>query len=431
MTRFLLTVLVVLTAVSCSKKNDAASETEQQPDVIVFTGATIIDGEGGDPIHDGVIVVRNGRFDIIGSMASTTFPANAETHDVSGRFIVPGIINGHSHVGETKGIEGGHYSKENVLDNLRIYARYGVTTVVSLGGDGPDAEPYRYVNDSSAGDHARLFIAGAIVNGTTPEETAAVVDANAVMGVDIMKIRVDDNLGTSLKMSPENYQAAIARAHERGYKLAAHMYYLDDAQRLVDAGADMLAHSVRDVAVTEPFIKQVISKGVSYCPTLTRELSTFVYESTPEFFTDPFFTREYDSATVAPLKDVKRQRDVQQSKSAATYKKQLAIARRNLKTLSDSGVPIVFGTDSGVPTRFIGYFEHVEMAMMREAGLTPMQIIVSASGHAAEQLGLKGLGAIKSGNRADFLILDANPLADISNLRRISAVYIGGKAVSR
>lgn len=122
---------------------------------------------------------------------------------------------------------------------------------------------------------------------------------------------------------------------------------------------------------------------------------------------------------------------MQHSKAAATYRAQLPVAMSNLKTLSDAGVPIVFGTDSGVPTRFMGYFEHVEMSMMREAGLTPMQIIVAASKTAAEQLELRDLGAIKPGNWADFIVLDADPLQDIQHMRQIKAVFIGGNEVPR
>lgn len=431
MNRVSLYLIVVVMLASCSGKPVTDPGTGK---VLVFTGATIIDGEGGEPIRDGIITVRDGRFEIVGSLAASQVPAGAETHDLQGKYIVPGVINAHGHVGETKGIEGGHYSKDNVLDNLRIYARYGVTTVVSLGGDGPDAESVRDAIDPQEHDttgtiHARLYIAGAVITGNSPEEAIAVTDSNAHLGVDIMKIRVDDNLGTSQKMPENIYRAVINRSHELGFKLAAHMYYLDDARKLVDAGADVLAHSVRDQVIPAEFIGILKMRKVPYCPTLTRELSTYVYADTPSFFADPFFTREYDSATVAPLKVLSRQEQVRQSKAAQTYKSQLPVAMQNLKNLSDAGAPIVFGTDSGVPTRFMGYFEHIEMTMMREAGLTPMQIIVSWSKTAAEMLGLRDLGVIKPNHRADFVVLDADPLENIDNMRRIQAVYIGGNEV--
>ncbi|SHH52232.1 Imidazolonepropionase [Chryseolinea serpens] len=417
--------LLFIAAMACKRPE----QTSQS--FTAYTGATIIDGSGSTPIQDGVLLISNGRVVAVGTKENVKIPEHATVHDVMGKTIIPGLINAHGHVGDVKGIEGGHYSKENIIDNLSIYARYGITTVVSLGGDKPEAEMLRAVNDTTNTAHARLFIAGEIINGKTPEEAMAVADSNHHMGVDIMKIRVDDNLGTSPKMPEEIYRAAIKRAHELGYKMATHMYYLDDARKLLDAGSDMMAHSVRDLPVDDAFIQLIKQKKACYCPTLTRELSTFVYEDTAEFFSDPFFLREYDTTTIKPLLDPARQKKMRDSKSAQTYKKQLPVAKANLKILCNQDVPIVFGTDSGVPTRFIGYFEHIEMSMMADAGLTPQQILLSATKNPAEYLGLKDVGTLVPGHWADFLVLDADPLSDIKNLREINAVFIAGHEVSR
>lgn len=422
----LLCLVVILILVVACKDGGQSGKS-----VTAYTGATLIDGSGSFAISNAVLLVKDGRVLSVGSKESVAIPEGASVVDLSGKTIVPGIINSHGHVGEAKGIEGGHYSAENVEDNLKIYARYGVTTVVSLGGDKKEAEAFRAVNDTTSTGHARLFIAGDIITGNTPDEAVAVVDRNHALGVDFMKIRIDDNLGTATKMSEEVYRAVIARSHELGYKIASHMYYLDDARKLLDAGTNMMAHSVRDKYVDDTFISTMKEKQIPYCPTLTRELSTFVYGDTAEFFSDPFFTREYDSATIQPLKDPARQKQIANSTSAKTYRQQLPTAMANLKLLSDRGVPIVFGTDSGVPTRFMGYFEHIEMKMMAEAGLTPMQIIVSATKDAALHMGLKNLGALTPGNFADFIVLDADPLKDIDNMRKISSVYIGGVVVKR
>jgi imidazolonepropionase-like amidohydrolase len=408
---------------SCKNKKPADSS------YTAFIGATIIDGTGSEPIHDGVLLIQNGRITKVGSRQEVEIPDGATIRDIEGKFVVPGIINGHGHVGNTKGIEGGHYSTENIIDNLSIYARYGVTTVVSLGDDGPEAVPLRAVKDTSNAPRARLFIAGKVITGKTPEEAVAVIDSNDSMGVDFMKIRVDDNLGASTKMTEDVYRAVITYSHQKGYKIATHMYYLDDARKLLDAGTDLLAHSVRDLPVDDAFIRLLKEKKVGYCPTLTRELSTFVYGDTAGFFTDSFFIREYDSVTILPLKDPSRQKQISSSASAQTYKKQLPTALANLKKISDAGIPIIFGTDSGVPTRFMGYFEHIELSMMAEAGLTPMQIIVSASKSPAEYLGLKDLGTLSAGHWADFLVLNDDPLDDIKNMRTIAEVYVGGNLV--
>ncbi|WP_336516388.1 amidohydrolase family protein [Pollutibacter soli] len=408
-----------------------SKEKPSKNPVIVFTGATIIDGSGGEPVKDAVMVVSGGMVLAVGSKDDVEIPENAEQINLSGKTIIPGIINGHGHVGDVKGIEGGHYSAENVVDNLSIYARYGITTVVSLGNDKKEAEAFRSIKDSLPADRSRLFVAGAIINGKTVQEAFAVIDSNAKMGVDIIKIRIDDQLGTGTKMPEEIYRDVITRSHELGYKVASHMYYLEDAKKLTEAGTDLLAHSVRDLPVDSLLIKEVKERGVGYCPTLTREISTFIYEDTPSFFSDPFFRMEYDSAIIKPLLDPAKQDAMKKNVAGQTYKKQLPVAMANLKTMQDNNIAIVFGTDSGVPTRFIGYFEHVEMDMMQQAGLTPMQIIVSATKNAAEKLGLKNLGTLSAGHWADFLILNADPLTDIKNVKQIDAVYIGGKKVNR
>ncbi|CAN5498877.1 amidohydrolase family protein [soil metagenome] len=418
-----LLLLLLLFVIACNSR-----ETSNQP-YIAFVGATLLDGSGSDPIQDGVLLLQNGRIAAIGAKGSVSIPEGSTINDVSGKFIIPGLINGHGHVGDVQGIEGGHYSTQNVIDNLSIYARYGITTVVSLGGDKQEAVPLRAVNDTTSTQRARLFIAGEVISGNTPEEAISVVEDNHHMGVDFMKIRVDDNLGNTSKMGEEVYRAVIDRSHELGYKISTHMYYLEDSKKLLEAGSDMLAHSVRDLPVDDAFIQLIKESKVSYCPTFTRELSTYVYGDTADFFSDPFFRKEYDQQTIQPLLDPARQMQVRNSQSAQTYKQQLPTAMENLKTLSDLGVPIIFGTDSGVPTRFIGYFEHLEMVMMAEAGLTPMQIIVSATKNVAEYLDLKDLGTLSSGRWADFIILDADPLNDIRNLRQISGVYIGGDEV--
>jgi imidazolonepropionase-like amidohydrolase len=418
-----ISLFLIFALAACQQKEQSTSS------IIALTGATIIDGSGGPPLSDGVLLIDKQKIVAVGSKEAVEIPEGATIIDASGKTIVPGIINAHGHVGDTQGIEGGHYSRENVIDNLAIYARYGVTTVVSLGGNNAEAAPVRAVNDTAVVGHARLFMAGEVITGTNPQEALPVIDRNHEMGVDFMKIRVDDNLGTSEKMSEEVYRAVIKHAHELGYRIATHMYYLDDAKKLLVAGTDMLAHSVRDVPVDEAFIEQLKASGIGYCPTLTREISTFVYEDTAAFFSDPFFLREYSAELIQPLLSPERQAQVKDNKNGQTYKEHLPIAMANLKTLSDRGIPILFGTDSGIPTRFMGYFEHLEMEMMAEAGLTPMQIIVAASRDAAKYMGLKDLGTMTAGNYADFLILNANPLENIRNMREIEGVFVGGVEV--
>jgi imidazolonepropionase-like amidohydrolase len=396
--------------------------------LVAFTGATIIDGAGGEPFADGVLLVRGGRIEAVGAAGDVAVPAGAERVDLSGRTVLPGLINAHGHVGGTRGLESGHYSEDNVVDHLRLYARYGITTANSLGDDGDAAIAVRAAEDAPDLDRARLLFAGPVVGARTAEEARAQVDEIAAMEPDFIKIRVDDNLGAGRKMPPEAYRATIEAAHAHGIRHASHLFYLDDAKDLLASGTDLVAHSVRDQPVDEQFIDLLIDNEVCYCPTLTREISTFVYESEPEFFADPFFLAEADPAVIEALKDPARQARYRGAGPDA-YKQALQVALANLKAVVDGGATVAMGTDSGPPARFQGYFEHLELELMAEAGLTPMQIIVASTGDAARCLGLTDRGTLSPGKLADFVVVTADPLADITNTRTIESVWISGNRV--
>ena len=219
----------------------------------------------------------------------------------------------------------------------------------------------------------------------------------------------------------------------RGLRVAAHMFSLAEARGLVATGVDIVAHSVRDRDVDAAFIAEMKKRGTFYIPTLTREVSVFVYESTPAFFSDPFFLRgrplyQRDMDT---LSDPARQQQIRQDKSAQAIKTALVQANRNLKLLSDAGVTIALGTDSGAGVgRFQGYFEHVEMEMMVQAGMTPMQVLVAATGAAARASALNDVGTIAAGKAADLVVLRADPRQDIKNTRQIHSVWIGGRRLA-
>ena len=312
-------------------------------------------------------------------------------------------------------------------DQLQVYAHYGVTTVFSLGGDGEAGVRVRDRQTEPGLDRARLFVAGRVVTGTTPEDAAQQVAQVVDRRADWVKIRVDDNLGTTPKMSEPVFRAVIEESHKRGKRLAAHLYYLADAKALLRAGTDLLAHSVRDKEVDDELIALLKARDVCYCPTLMREVSTFVYENRPDFFDDSFFTRHADPAVLSALEDPAYQQRMRESKSAQQYKIALDMAKRNLKTLSDAGVRVAMGTDTGPAARFQGYFEHRELELMVDAGLTPMQALVSATGDAARcmQVGAE-LGTLQPGKWADFVVLASNPLDDIKNTRTLESVWVAG-----
>jgi len=391
----------------------------QTPGTRVFTGLTLIDGTDRPPVAGATVVVRDGRVVAAGPASTVRIPAGAEQIALDGKTVIPGLINAHGHVNDPK--------------DLRTYAAYGVTTVFSLGGEGPAVFAARQEQGNNATlDRARVFVAGPVLNPSTPTEARTQVAGVKAQNVDIVKIRVDDNLGTTQKMPPEVYRAVIDEAHRLGLRVAAHLFYLADAKSLLAAGADLVAHSVRDTEVDAEIIAALKAKGVCVSPTLMREVSTFVYESTPAFFTDPFFLAHANKEWVRTLQEPTRQQAMRASTSAQRYKAALDVAKRNVKRLADAGVPIAMGTDTGPTGRFQGYFELMELELMVDAGLTPRQVIASATRDAAKCMKLeRELGTLEAAKWADFVVLDASPLDDIRNVRRIAAVYVAGNRVPR
>ncbi len=396
---------------------------------IAFTGARIIDGRGGPPIEKGTVVIAGGRISAIGS-AAVPVPEGAKRIDASGKTIMPGLVNAHGHITDVQGFKASPelYTAGNVKRQLGVYGRYGITTVFSLGGDG---EAAIRVRDEAPPGIARLYLAGPVVSAAAPDAARRQVDANKAMTVDLIKIRVDNNLGAGKKMPAEAYRAVIDQAHKDGLKVAAHIFYLQDAKDVLEAGADLIAHSVRDQPVDAPFIDRLKSRSVCVCPTLMREVSTFVYETRPAFLDDPFFTREADAAAIAGVQTAQHQA-ANRTPAAARYKAGLETAKANLKRLKDAGVRIAMGTDSGLLARFQGYFEHLELEQMVSAGLTPMEAIVASTSDAARCMDVADrVGALAPGLEADLIVLGRNPLDDIRNTRSLESVWIRGVELAR
>ena len=425
--RFGFLVVLSLAVASCAAPEP--EPLEPTPALTAFTGARLIIGSDETVIENGTLLVRNGRIEAAG--AAVDVPADAHQVDVSGKTIIPGLVNAHGHVNDVRGLQSdpSFYTEDHIESQLGLYARYGVTTVFSLGGGGPAGVSVRDRQGLDL-DRARLYLAGPVITADSPEQAMERVNAAADMGADLIKIRVDDNLGAGQKMPPDIYAAVIDAAHERGLRLAAHLYYLDDAKGLLEAGADLIAHSVRDEAVDDQLVTLLMENDVCYCPTLMREVSTFVYESRPEWFDDPLFLKEADPAVVQELESPGYQERVRNNRTTPIYKAALQRAQTNLKALDDAGVGIAMGTDTGPAGRFQGYFEHGELELMVEAGLTPLRTIVASTGEAARCMRVDDeLGTLEPGKWADFIVLNANPLDDIRHTRDIESVWIAGNPV--
>jgi imidazolonepropionase-like amidohydrolase len=402
-----------------------------QTPAVALTGARLIDGTGNPPIEQATIVIANGRIESVGPASAARIPAGATRVDMAGKTIVPGLINAHGHLNADPS---SRPIRDKLAGQLRIYADYGVTTVVVLGAgenDLADAVALREAQSHGALERARVFVAGASLRDLkTADEARARVNAFADAKADLIKIHIT---GGPMDMTPAVYGALIEQAHKRGLRVAAHLFYLKDAKGLLDKGVDVIAHGIRDQPVDQAVIAEIKRRNVGYIPTLTRDLAQFVYETTPPYFTDPFFLRHVDvyKREMTLLSDAAMQEKTRNNKDAQANKPALQQGSQNLKTLSDAGIQIAMGTDSGTNRgQWQGYFEHVELELMVKAGMTPMQALVAATGGAARVMKLDQLGTIQPGRQADLLVLNANPVSDIRNTRQIHSVWIGGRQLT-
>jgi imidazolonepropionase-like amidohydrolase len=391
--------------------------------------------------------VENGRIRWVGSVQNLKAPASAQVIDLNGKYVMPGLINLHCHIGDTVGLDQNakYFTPENVEKDLKTFASYGVTSVLSLGTDKDSIFGIRDAQRKGRPSEARVFTAGQgfVFNGgygglvginqglSSVAEVDAAVGAQAAKHVDVIKLWLDDHLGTKKKMPYDMAKAIIDSGHKRHLKVISHIFYLKDAKQMVDDGVDGLAHSVRDMPVDNALITSMKAHGTwQMAGTLSREASMFVYAQTPAFVSDPFFTRSVSPQVLSELKSPKHQQGAREEHGFAQFPQYLHTAEMNLKTLVNAGVKYGFGTDSGPPGRFEGYFEQWELELMVEAGLTPIQVITAATGSAAQFLGADDLGTLKANKWADLVVLSKNPLESIKNSRTIEAVYIAGNKVN-
>ncbi|WP_129791484.1 amidohydrolase family protein [Sphingosinicella sp. CPCC 101087] len=418
-----------------------------EPGGTVLTNFTLIDGTERPPVPDAAMIIGgDGRIAWVGPATQLQAPAGSETIDLAGQYVIPGLIDLHVHLAISDGLatDPALLTPENIERDLRTYAAYGVTAVQVMGTDRDDIYAIRDAQRTGRPESARIFTSGQgiVFEGgyggapgvnrpvSTPEEAAAEVDRQAANGADFIKFWVDDELGTMPAMPPEISAAVIEAAHRHGLRAIAHIFYLEDAKRLVEQGVDGLAHGVRDRPVDAELIEAMRDRGTwQVAETLSREASMFAYGEPAPFLGDPFFTRSVRPEVLARLRSPEHQARIASNPHFHDFPRFLEMAKTNLRRLADGGVRIGFGTDSGPISRFPGYFAHWELQQLVDAGFTPAEAIRMATGQAAEFLRAEDLGTLEPGHWADLVVLEADPLADISNSRTIRSVYIAGRPV--
>jgi len=401
---------VVLGAlVACSGPAPPTSG-EAQP-AIFFSGARLLVGDGSVIDNATFTVEGDGRFGLVGATGAVTVPAGTATIDLAGLTVMPAILDTHTHLSR---------DREALTADLTHRAYFGVSAAMSLGQDNgeavyamrreviPGAALYRTAGRGiTAPEPGRSDVPYWV---TTAEEARAGVREQAALGVDIIKVWVDDRMGTYPKLSPEIYGAAIDEAHANNLRAVAHLYYLADAKELVRRGIDAFAHGVRDLDVDDEFVA--------------------LLKERPSFVVVPNLPDRGVVQDLSWLSASLPAEQVAQLQAASTDRPEaqavFAIQARNLERLSREGVKIALGTDGNTP-----WGPHLEMADMVATGMTPGQVIVAATGTAAEFLQMADAGTVAPGKSADFIVLEGNPLDDITNTRRIRDVFVRGELVDR
>jgi imidazolonepropionase-like amidohydrolase len=375
--------------------------------VTAYEGARLIVGDGrtienATLIVDGTTIAQAG--------AGVQVPAGATRVDLAGKTVMPAIIDTHAHLSPTR---------DKLIYDLKLRGYYGVGAVLSLGADNYELLDVRSENIPGA---ARFFSAGRGITMpepgrittphwiTTEAEGRKAVQELAEKKVDIVKIWVDTRDNKYKKLTPDIYGPIVDEAHKQGLRVIAHIFDLEDGKGLIRANIDAFAHGVRDRDIDDEFVtlfkqRPNLILGPNLPDRGVKVDLSWLRAGLP--------AAEYEKLEKANI----------DSPVAQVFH---GIQARNLKRLNAEGVRLVLGTDGNK-----AWAPHEEMEDMVLAGVTPMQAIVAATRNGAEFLRIADAGTLEAGKRADFIVLDANPLDDITNTRRISAVYLRGAAVDR
>jgi imidazolonepropionase-like amidohydrolase len=430
-----------------------ASAALAQPRVdLALIDGTVITVDGRNTMAQ-AIAIGGGTIVAIGTTAEIMAQAEgAKVVELAGKTVVPTLISTHVHPGFQRGTTyaAANFTRDTVMNDLNRALYFGISVVQSQGIERGDVL-YRIRADQEAGvlGGAKLLLAGRGIGApnagpgaaayagiayeiTTPTEARRAVGELAANDVNIVKIWVDDRNGRAPRLSPVLYRAVIDEAHARDLRVNAHVFYHADAEGLFAAGVDGLVHMVRDVDMTDALIAQIVARKVFVNPNMSNPRRPSQVGAPPWLTSgDPLaqLLRETVAAEeVAKIEAAFRQRDPQ---AAAQARERYAILERSLVKLDAAGANIVLGADTGVEDHLFGMAEHLELQAMVDAGMSPAHVLIAATSRAAEYLDLADRGSLMPGKRADLLVLDANPLDDIVNLRRISRMFINGVEVDR
>jgi imidazolonepropionase-like amidohydrolase len=429
----------------------ASAQLNRSSGAVLYEGARLIAGDGSAPIVDSAFLVENGTVTKVGRKGDVTAPRGAGRINLAGKTVMPTLINAHGHPGFQRGLtySADNFTRENIIDDLNRALYFGVAVVQSQGIEKGDVM-YQIRADQEAGKlgGARLYIAGRGIGApnagpggatyagiayevTTEDQARQAVREVAARKVNLVKIWVDDRNGRAPRLSPDLFRAVIDEGHKHGLQVNAHVFYHTDAVDLVNAGIDALVHLVRDKEMDDALVASIVQHNVYVQPNLSPEWTT--YTGLPHWLQDgdPLMTLLKESAPAPVIARMQQTFGNRDPAAVERTRAQYAILQRSLAKLARANAKITLGSDTGLEDHLFGMAEQHELESMARAGMTPMQVIVAATSRPAEYLKLAKKGTLAPGMAADFLVLDANPLDDITNTQRISKIYINGAEVDR
>ncbi len=438
-----LAACALLAAGACSP-----APSDPRPAATLFEGARLIIGDESAPIENSAFLVEGSTVTRVGRKGDVPLPDGASRVDLTGKTVMPAIINAHGHLGYRRGasFKAENYTRENIIDHLQRLAYHGVAAVMSMGAERPEGYALRDELRAAPPPNTALFLTAgrglAMPDGgpapplrdapygvSTEAEARAAVRELRSRNVDhYVKIWVDDRGGTVKKLPREVYAAAIDEAHKQNLLTVTHTFELDDVKAIMRAGIDGLAHPPwrSGKAVDEEVVDLFRERPNVFVLLTLWSTRNEIFGRRPVWIDDPLLRETFSGEDIAMLENPAIRED-----GPAKWK--AGIVPRGVAALKAAGVRFGLGDDAGATNgaQYFGFGSHIEMASMVEAGLTPAEAITAATRNSAGILKLDTLGTVAAGKSADFIVLDANPLDDINNTRRIAAVYLRGSEVDR